>query len=390
MASTKTVSNDINLKLSFPQIVDMIVHTGKDLTTNILGEMGIGKSSLLGALKAKLGDAYEYVYLDCTLLDLGDLFIPFVDTVDKHDADGHTNGMMRMGRFAPTERMKLHTGKPLVVMLDEIGKCANPSVLNALLPLVLEQRLADHKLPANSYVLTTTNLVVEGVGDRLPTHYFNRTGSVRMRKPTADEWCAWASSNGVEPAIIALVHQYPTMLADYDSAAGKENNPYINRPGSGIRHFVSPRTLALASPIFAAYRENLIDTMTFEAQLQGTIGPAAAAEARAFATVQTRLVDDALVLNDPHKAPVMEDTLAKLVWVFRAAARLSKENVMSYLTYTSRLGAEHMALMMMYGVRPRPTLAQVMLTDKTEVGATCREFMQKVGSRNLRMTGMRA
>ena len=108
---------------------------GKDVTVIGQGEPGIGKSSMLKVLAQQYPD-YEIAYNDCTLLDLGDFALPYTEMA----------GDMKVTKFAPNARFKMHTGKPVIVMLDEIGK-AMKAVKNVLLTLMLEQRIGDHYLP---------------------------------------------------------------------------------------------------------------------------------------------------------------------------------------------------------------------------------------------------
>lgn len=84
---------------------------GKDVTVIGQGEPGIGKSSMLKVLAQQYPD-YEIAYIDCTLLDLGDFALPYTEVA----------GDMKVTKFAPNARFKMHTGKPVIVMLDEIGK----------------------------------------------------------------------------------------------------------------------------------------------------------------------------------------------------------------------------------------------------------------------------
>jgi len=104
---------------------------GKDVTVIGQGEPGIGKSAMLKVLQATYPD-YEVAYIDCTLLDLGDFALPYTETINDK----------RVTKFAPNARFKMHTGKPVIVMLDEIGK-AMKSVKNVLLTLMLEHRIGD-------------------------------------------------------------------------------------------------------------------------------------------------------------------------------------------------------------------------------------------------------
>jgi MoxR-like ATPase len=150
---------------------------GGDVTIIGQGEPGIGKSSMLKVLAQTYPD-YEIAYIDCTLLDLGDFALPY--TVQIGDD-------MKVTKFAPNARFKFHSDKPVIIMLDEIGK-AMKAVKNVLLTLMLEHRIGDNYAPKGSIVFGTTNLLTDGVGDMLEAHARNRVALVTVRKPDADEW----------------------------------------------------------------------------------------------------------------------------------------------------------------------------------------------------------
>jgi MoxR-like ATPase len=132
--------------LSLKQFADSVAFCGEDTTIIGCGEPGIGKSSILKLLEKRF-PGYETAYIDCTLLDLGDFALPYTVEVDG----------MKVTEFAPNARFKLHTGKPVIVMLDEIGKALKP-VKNVLLTMINEHRVGDKKLPDGSIVFATTNL----------------------------------------------------------------------------------------------------------------------------------------------------------------------------------------------------------------------------------------
>jgi len=83
-------------------------------TTRFLlqGEPGIGKSSLLESIANGLG--YDYAYIDVPNMDLGDIAMPVID----HET--------KTTRYYPNARFGIHTGKPMVIMLDEFTKGSIP------------------------------------------------------------------------------------------------------------------------------------------------------------------------------------------------------------------------------------------------------------------------
>ena len=303
---------------------------GKDVTVIGQGEPGIGKSSMLKVLAAQYPD-YEIAYIDCTLLDLGDFALPYTEMA----------GDLKVTKFAPNARFKMHTGKPVIVMLDEIGK-AMKAVKNVLLTLMLEQRIGDNYLPKGSIVFGTTNLLSDGVGDMLEAHARNRVCMTTVRKPDADEWIDWAITNDVAPEVIAWVKQFPHALASYTDASQKDN-PYIFNPTrAGMGAVVTPRSLEKASHI-AKRRAELGDALTIS-MLTGTIGESASRDMQAFFTVVDKLPTWDAIMASPTTTKMPTDTVAKCILVFSAITRVEKDSLPKWMTYLQRMDMEWQAL----------------------------------------------
>jgi len=330
--------------LSLSQFKQAIATAGERVTIIGEGEPGIGKSAVMGSL-ARMFPDYESAYIDCTLLDLGDFALPYTEVVEA------TGLNMRVTKFAPNARFKFQSGKPVIVMLDEIGK-AMKSVKNVLLTLMLEHRIGDMQLPKGSIVFGTTNLASDGVGDMLEAHARNRVCFVKVRKPHAgfnadgsidsDSWGAWALENDIAPEIIAGVRQYPQFLESYTNPAQKEN-PYIFNPlRAGSAAFVTPRSLEKASHI-AKKRHVLGNEMTLSL-LAGTIGESAARDLEAFFTVVDKLASWEVIIRDPENTKLPEDTIAKCIQVFSAITRVDKDSFDQWMTYLDRMDKEWQAL----------------------------------------------
>jgi len=321
---------DFGSSVSLSEFAHGIGTVGKDVTIIGRGEPGIGKSSMLKVLQSMYPD-YEVAYIDCTLLDLGDFALPYTEVV----------GDMKVTKFAPNARFKMHMNKPVIVMLDEIGKSMK-AVKNVLLTLMLEHRIGDNYLPKGSYVFGNSNLMSDGVGDMLEAHARNRICEVKVRKPDHDEWIEWALKNDIAPEIIAWVKQFPHSLASYTDQSQKDN-PYIFNPTkAGQNAVVTPRSLEKASHI-AKQRERLGDSLTISL-LSGTIGESASRDMQAFFTVVDKLPTWDAVIANPATAKMPDDTVAKCILVFSAIARVEKETLSKWLTYAKRMDMEWQAL----------------------------------------------
>jgi hypothetical protein len=262
---------------------------------------------------------------------LGDIAMPVIDRETKTTA------------YYPNSRFKIHLGKPVITMLDEYTKGADP-IKNMLHPMleVANPRLGDITLHPESITFLTGNLGSDGVGDSLKAHSMNRIIPLHVRKPDADEWIGWAINNDIAPEIIAWVKQFPHALESYTDRSQKDN-PYIFNPTkAGQSAFVTPRSLEKASHI-AKKRSLLGDSVTISA-LAGTIGESAARDMQAFFTVVDKLPSWEDIVKSPTTAKVPDDAVAKCILVFSAITRVDKDTLPKWLTYADKLDKELQAL----------------------------------------------
>lgn len=318
------------IELTLKQAAALILNTGKDGTVLLEGEPGIGKSQLAETLAAAL-PSHDHVYIDCTTKDLGDFFMPYIDEV---------NGQ-KVVRFTPNSQLCVHTGRPAIICFDELGKVAMRSVLNAVLPILHERRVGEFKLHPDTILFATTNLSTDGIGDMIPAHARNRMCVVKVKKPSSDEWLAWAQDNGIAPEIQAFVRQYPQVLASYTDPSQKDNH-YIYQPTKQQTAFVTPRSLHKASAVVS--KRHLLGPEATMAGLSGWLGEMGARDLSAFLAVADKLPSYEAVLKDPSTAPVPKDAAAVMVLVFGLLAKISADTMDPTMTYINRLPKEAQAV----------------------------------------------
>lgn len=309
----------MNTTVSLNEAAKLVSTCGQNNTFIFQGEPGIGKSAMLKQLSSTCD--MQPRYIDCALLDLGDLQMPKVtDSVE----------------FVPNKMFV--SDEPVIVMLDEIGKAMRP-VQNALLTLLLEHRIGNHKLPEGSIVFGTTNMASDGVGDMLQAHAKNRVSFLTVRKPNADEWIEWGIDNGIDPSVMAWVKEYPHCLSSYsDDPEGAFDNPYIFNPRKQQSAFVTPRSLAHASHI-VEQRLNLTDDVMISA-LSGTIGESAARDMQAFLSVADSLPPFNAIIEKPNEINVPESPIACVILALGAVTRINKDNADAWMTYLVRMPRE--------------------------------------------------
>jgi len=292
------------------------------------GEPGIGKSSILEFLAAETG--YDTAYIDVPNLDLGDVAMPVV------------NKEKRVTEYYPNSRFKLHLGKPVIVMFDEITK-GSPPVVNMVHPMFekVNPRLGDVPVPLGSLVFMTGNLTTDGVGDTLKAHTLNRIVALHVRKPSAEEWIEWAIAHDIDPVVVAWVSRFPHVMASYTDA-GQTDNPYIFNPKRPSVSYVSPRSLATASDLVKSREHNDRDAVL--AGLAGTIGEAGARDLAAFVEFSDQLPAWETIITKPEDANVPTAPGACAVSVFGAISRVDKATITPFMKYLSRFSAEWQAV----------------------------------------------
>ena len=232
----------------------------------------------------------------------------------------------------------LERGKPVIIMLDEFSKGADP-VKNMLHPLleVVNPRLGDVPVPPGSIIFMTGNLSSDGVGDGLKAHTKMRITVVEISKPTAKEWLVWAADNGISPVVMAWVDRNPHALASYRDG-DQQGNQYIFMPNTVQGAVVTPRTLELASNIIKM--RSSFDHAALQAALAGTVGAPAANSIAAFIAHQDSLPSWKDIIEQPHRTRLPTEQGALAVLVFGAIERVERSSLPQFLDYISRAEEE--------------------------------------------------
>jgi L-fucose mutarotase/ribose pyranase (RbsD/FucU family) len=323
--ATNTI--EFNNPISLKEAMTAILELGTTNTAVIKGEPGCGKSTLLKALKAELGDGYDYIYVDCPVKDIGDTAMSIPD-----------NDRTKLLQIV-SDLFMLDSPKPKVIMLDEFMK--TPKLLQTMWTrLMLEHCVGDKDLDKThpgSIIFATSNNASDGVGDSMLAHAGNRVTIYNLRKPNATEWNAWASDNNIAAEIRACVAMHPRMLASYLDG-GQEDNPYIFNPSRKVLSFVSPRSLAKCHSIVTK-RERLGVNLT-QASLAGTIGAAAAELMTAVMSLSGELVAIKNVIADPDNVRIPEKPAALFMMMFNAIDTIdTQDDLAAFMKFVKRINS---------------------------------------------------
>jgi hypothetical protein len=336
---------NFNLNVTIDDCANVIKTIGNSITPIIVSEPGCGKSSILKMLEADLGtDDYDFIYVDCPVKDMMDV------------AASIPNHASKTLEYYVSSLFKLGNGKKKVIMLDEFMK--SPKLLQIIFTrLMLERSVGDEPLPEGSIVFGTSNNASDGVGDSMLAHVGNRVCILHMSKPNAEQWNVWATKHKVARPIRAWVAMTPKAMRSYLDG-DESDNPYIFKPSSPARSFVSPRSLAKASPIVEA--KDVIGEHAMMAALAGTIGEAAAKSMSAFIALEGKLISTADVLKSASTIKVPEDVSAQVMMLFEAVDVLEiQDDLNKYMQFVERIpSSEVQSVFFTMIMRGKPRIAR--------------------------------
>jgi len=168
-------------------------------TQNIMlvGKHGIGKSEIITHHYESQGIRVVALFLG-QMSDPGDL----IGLPHKNEQTGKTEFMPPY--WFPTD------DKPVVLFLDELNR-ARPEILQSVMDLSLNRKLAGRSLPAGSRVIAAVNDGEEyqltdldpALVSRFNVYYFS---------PTVGEWLFWAKQHGVDDRVVTFIEKHPDEL----------------------------------------------------------------------------------------------------------------------------------------------------------------------------------
>jgi hypothetical protein len=345
----------LNKEVTLKEAEDFIVSCGNVVATHLVGEPGVGKTSMFERIVERTG--LKGIYIDTPNIELGELGIPMPDHQTKTTS------------LYPNEAWHFHTGEPLCIFIDEFTKPSSQAVQNMLHPLLNERRIANFKLHPDSIVITAGNNSTDGVGDMMKAHSLNRISILPVKKPHAgfnadgsvdsDSWGAWAISNNIAAECLAWVKRYPHALASYRDPS-QVDNPYIYNPKTPQKSFVSPRSLHRASNIL--HKRAAFSRQTLITALSGTIGESASRDMVAFLEVADSLPTWEEVVANPEGAKLPTSPAALNIMAFGAVSRVDRQTIAPWFTYLKRCPKELQSVFCLTTSRD-PQKKQILLTS---------------------------
>jgi len=307
-----------------------IENPNRHITPIIQSEAGCGKTSLLKMLEEDLGNEYDYIYVDCPVMDYSDVQM----TIPNHETKSLKPYIGSI--------WKMDSPKPKIILLDEFMK--SPKMLQVMFTrLMLERTIGDTPLPDGSIVFGTSNNENEGLGDGMLAHAGNRVCRLQMKKPSAEEWLNWANNNNINSYIKAFVDMTPKCLASYRDE-GQEENPYIFNPKKAQLSFASPRSIAKLS-VIVDNKDILGDNATLNA-MSGTVGESFAGDFQAVLGLEKELPKFTDVLKNPMEVEMPDNIQAQMILMFQATDKIKNhEDCSSFMKFVNRIPHEEVQAM---------------------------------------------
>lgn len=272
----------------------------------IWGSPGIGKSQIIAQLASRLNRQ---------LRDVRAVLLDPVDLRGLPTVNGDGRAKWAIPEFLPRDGSG-------ILFLDELNRAAT-LVQNACFQLVLDRKLGEYSLPAEWAIVAACNRESDGGGvTRMSSALANRFVHLDC-EPNLEDWCKWAVTHAIEPAVIAFLRFRSELLHQFDRNA---------------KAFPSPRSWEFVSRICAQHPAKDVEF----GLLEGTVGHGAAVEFAAFLTLYRNIPSIDSILLNPDKAPIPTNDAASL-WAIASALsrRASDQNFRRILTYLDRMPQEY-------------------------------------------------
>lgn len=186
-----------NVKVNITELKSLLDITPAEQNIMLVGNHGIGKSEILTEYFSQKGMKVVALFLG-QMSDPGDI----IGLPNKDENSGKTE-------FLPPYWFPVD-GKPIVLFLDELNR-ARPEVLQTIMDLALNRKLAGKELPAGSRIISAVNEGEQYQLTDLDPALVSRFNIVSFR-PSVQEWLLWAERNGLDMRVRNFIRDNPIWL----------------------------------------------------------------------------------------------------------------------------------------------------------------------------------
>ena len=181
-----------NISVNITELKQLLEATPASHNIMLVGNHGIGKSEILTEFFREKGMPVVALFLG-QMSDPGDL----IGLPCKDEKTGKTDFMPPY--WFPTD------GSPIVLFLDELNR-ARPEILQTVMDLALNRKLAGKLLPEGSRIISAVNAGDQYQLTDLDPALVSRFNIVNF-KPTAEEWLLWARKSGLDPRVVGFIDE---------------------------------------------------------------------------------------------------------------------------------------------------------------------------------------
>lgn len=187
----------MTINIDVKDLLEILAMTPAEQNIMLAGAHGIGKSRILTEYFESQGIPVVTLFLG-QMSDPGDL----IGLPTKNAETGKTDFLPPY--WFPTD------GKPIVLFLDELNR-ARPEILQSVMDLTLNRKLAGKSLPEGSRIISAVNAGQEYQLTDLDPALVSRFNIYTFR-PSVSEWLLWAEKSGIAPEVIRFIEENSSYL----------------------------------------------------------------------------------------------------------------------------------------------------------------------------------
>lgn len=185
----------MGININTQELLQILEFTPATQNIMLVGRHGVGKSEILT-------DYFTVRGMKVVTLFLGQMS-------DPGDLIGLPNKKGEKTEFLPPYWFPLDD-QPIVLFLDELNR-ARPEVLQTIMDLALNRKLAGRQLPEGSRIISAVNAGEEYQITDLDPALVSRFNIYNFL-PTASEWLLWAEQHKIDSRIIQFIQNEPVWL----------------------------------------------------------------------------------------------------------------------------------------------------------------------------------